>query len=342
MQLKKIEYQNYTFNLKQHFSNAKNQYSNKEAVIIKIFISESAIGYGEASPLSGFSKESIQEIIWGLESFIAGINFNCDYSIDELLELISVHCEKLPSLHFALDTAIYDLISKIQKKPIRKLLTKKKSTTVSFSNIYIKSNNLSINKNNILKYKLGLNDINEDIRNIKKLQHSNPLLKFRFDANRNYNEEDFMKIAIKLKQFPIDYFEEPINEPCENKLRRIKNKLDVKVAVDESLYDGKNYISWIENNLIDIVIIKPSIFGSYKKFFELFDICKKYHINMILSSSLENSIGNMATIHLAASADNQLVHGLNIHNFYDHLMYPLIYNKNDSAVSIENIIGLGI
>ena len=153
MKLKKIEYQSCIFDLKQNFSNAKNQYANKEIVIIKIYVSQSLIGYGEASPLQGFSKESFQEIIWGLESFIAGIDFNCDYSIDEFFNLISIHCEKLPSLHFGLDTAMYDLLSKMQATSISKLLSKQNANTVSFSNIYIKKNNIPINKNNILKYK---------------------------------------------------------------------------------------------------------------------------------------------------------------------------------------------
>ena len=63
---------------------------------------------------------------------------------------------------------------------------------------------------------------------------------------------------------------------------------------------------------------------------------------MILSSALENNIGNMATIHLAASINNQLAHGLNIHNFYDNFIYSPIYKENDSHINIENIIGLGI
>ena len=38
--------------------------------------------------------------------------------------------------------------------------------------------------------------------------------------------------------------------------------------------DGNNYLNWIENNLIDSVIIKPSIFGGYKKSLELYNLCK--------------------------------------------------------------------
>ena len=43
------------------------------------------IGYGEASPLIGFSKETIKEINWGIESFIAAIELNYNYSLERII-----------------------------------------------------------------------------------------------------------------------------------------------------------------------------------------------------------------------------------------------------------------
>ena len=58
------------------------------------------------------------------------------------------------------------------------------------------------------------------------------------------------------------------------------------------------------------------------------------NINIVLSSSLETGIGNLATIHLAASLNNDLSHGLNIHHFFNEFPYlppysnKFITNKN--------------
>ena len=342
MKIKNIYYSPYRNSLKQSFYNAKNKYSYKEGLIVELHSSNSMIGYGEASPLIGFSKETIKEINWGIESFIAAIELNYNYSLDELLNLVEIHCHNLSSLHFALDTAIYDLVGKIQKRPICKILNKESAQVIEFSNIYMPNNNTQPNENNIMKYKLGVNTTNQDIEILNTLIENNPSVKFRFDANRCYDKEDFIRIIHQLKKFKIDYFEEPLKKLSKYALIQIKNKLSVKIAIDESLYDGTNYVSWIENNLIDTVIIKPSIFGSYKKNFELFEKCKRYNINLILSSALENSIGNMATIHLAASINNKLAHGLNIHNFYNDFMYTPIYKENDSSINISKLIGLGI
>ena len=111
MKIKKIEQTTSTFNLNQKFCNAKTEYSTKENILIKI-ITDSVSGYGEISPLEKFSTETTQEIQWGLEAFMQSIDYNIDYSFNDLLVLAEIHCNHIPSLHFGIDTALYDIESK--------------------------------------------------------------------------------------------------------------------------------------------------------------------------------------------------------------------------------------
>ena len=345
MKITKVNYSTYKNYLKQIFCNSKNKYSYQESVMIELIIlnsSEPLIGYGEASILAGFSKESIQEINWGIESFIAAIDFNYNYSLEELLNLVEVQCCELPSLHFAIDTALYDLTGKLHNSPISKLLNKNSAELVEFSDIYISNNQIKNQQSHIIKYKLGINKINDDIQIINNLSDKNPKMQFRFDGNRLYTEIEFLEVLKKLKHININYFEEPLINLNSSILKKIKNEINVKIAIDESLYNGNNYLNWIKNNLIDSVIVKPSIFGGYKKNFELYNLCMAKNINVILSSALENSIGNMSTIHLAAAINNNFLHGLNIHNFFDDFIYPPPYSKNKTYVNINKFIGLGI
>ena len=345
MKIKKINYTPYKKSLKKSFYNSQNKYSYTEGVIIELIISHSSksiIGYGEASILAGFSSDNIQKINWGIESFIAGIEFGYDYSLDELLNLAEIQCHDLPSLHFAIDTALYDLTGKIQQLPLSTLLNIQSATSVEFSELYMPYNKPNFNQNLIMKYKLGVNEISDDIKILNDLVKNNQSIHFRFDANQLYTETEFFEVVKKLQHFNIDYFEEPIINLSSAVLKRINNTLTINIAIDESLYNGKNYLKWIENNWIHSVIIKPSIFGGYKKNFKLYKQCKAQNINIILSSSLEDSIGNMATIHLAASINNKLTHGLNIHNFYDKFVYTPVYLKNASSVNVDKLIGLGI
>ena len=106
MKIKKINCKPYTLKLNRAFYNAKCEYSFKEGFIIELII-DSILGHGDATPLQGFSKETIQEIRWTLQAFIEAIDSNIDYSFNEIIKLIEIHCSEIPSLHFAIDTALY-------------------------------------------------------------------------------------------------------------------------------------------------------------------------------------------------------------------------------------------
>ena len=336
MKINKIEYNEQQINLKNIFRNNQTEYSYKKSLIIQICTNE-CIGLGEASPLDGFSNETFQEIIWALELFIKSISFDTEYTFHELLNLAELHCAEIPSLHFAIDTAIYDIEGKKRQLPISKILNSECKNINFFSDLYIPNKSLNQIKSNTIKYKLGVRDINEDIK-IFNLIHDNKV-KLRLDANQGYTFEQFQKIYFKLSDYNIDYFEEPIKNLNSNILLKL-NK--IPIAIDESIYQNNEYKNWLKDGLINTLIIKPSIWGGYKKNFCLMKLAKEYNTKIILSTALENSIGNMATIHLAAALDNNLEHGLNIYNFYNTFITQPIYSKSDISISLNNIIGLGL
>ena len=140
----------------------------------------------------------------------------------------------------------------------------------------------------------------------------------------------------------MDFFEEPIKNPNLNKLKQLKSLLNVPIALDESIYKNKNYIDWIKNQLVDTLVIKPSLYGGYQDFLELYEIAKAYKLRFIVSSALESSIGNMATIQLSSILEDNLTHGINIHAFFDKFQYHPIYKKTDAIIDLQNIIGLGL
>ena len=266
MRIKKIQQTTSVFNLDQKFCNAKTQYSTKENILIEI-ITDSVSGYGEISPLEKFSTETMQEIHWGLEAFIQSIDYDINYSLNDLLVLAEIHCNQIPSLHFGIDTALYDIESKKNQASLSKFLSSASYDNIKFSSLYSNQSQKVKYHTQTIKYKLGVESINKDIQTLESIANNNKSIKFRLDANRHYTLEKFLEIYKKLKIFNIDYFEEPIQNPDLEKLKKLKNKFDFKIAIDESLYDGSNYNLWINEGLIDSMIIKPSILGSYKKNF---------------------------------------------------------------------------
>ena len=338
MRIKNIEYDKYKIQLKHVFKNHNREYSLRKGFIIKI-MSQSFVGKGEVAPLDGFSKENFQEIIWTLEDFIESIELNTEYTFNELLNLAEVHCSEIPSLHFAVDTALYDIEGQNRNLSIATILNPKCKNKINLSDMYTTNNQIKNIKSNYIKYKLGVNDLSHDIKILNTINAHNQSIKLRLDANQAYTLEEFQNIYKQLSHLNIEYFEEPIKAPNRYKLEKIK---DISIAIDESIYVNNNYHQWIESGLINTVIIKPSILGGFKKFNCLIKQCTKHNVKIVLSSALENSIGNMAIIQLAAALDNHISHGLNIYYFYDCFLSQPIYKKNQSNINLDNINGLGI
>ena len=337
MKIQKIYYDKYDINLAQKLKNSQQTYSSRQGIIV-YFENEFYKGKGEAAPLDGFSKENINDVIWNLESLISAIELNVDYEFQELLDLITIHCESCPSLHFAIDTALYDLESQKNNCSLAKLINANHRNNIRFCDFYLPNFNLKEIKSNFLKYKIGINSIKEDLILLNQIAKVKPSINFRIDANQAFEVQNFKKLADKLKNLNIEYYEEPISNLSTKNLKLISN---YNIALDESISNPK-FDKWIKDKLIRYVILKPSIYGGFKKNLELIEKCNSNNIKIIFSSSLETTIGNMSTIHLAATINNPEFHGINIHNFYTKFNIQPIYSKNQKEICIKNIIGLGV
>ena len=111
MIFKKIEAIKYHQNLNRVLKNSQNSYTEREGYIIKLYFDDYC-GYGEASPLPFFSRETIKQVEWSIEELKAGLAENQRYNTEELLTVFEIFSKDCPSLNFALDIALYDILSK--------------------------------------------------------------------------------------------------------------------------------------------------------------------------------------------------------------------------------------
>ena len=89
MIIKQLDLLPYELKLKNKFKNSKNIYFKKNGFVIKI-VTDNYLGLGDVSYLQGFSKETLQEINWGFQSFKQSIGNNENYSFTELIKLSKV------------------------------------------------------------------------------------------------------------------------------------------------------------------------------------------------------------------------------------------------------------
>ena len=111
--LTKIKIFSYELPLVQSLKNSQGSYVSSKGYVIKLFIDDQC-GCGEASPLFNFSKETLRQILWAFEELKTALEYNQEYSKEEFLEIFKIFSNHLPSLRFALDVALYDVLSQCQ------------------------------------------------------------------------------------------------------------------------------------------------------------------------------------------------------------------------------------
>ena len=335
MKFKKLETTRYHRNLNKVFKNSQNSYTERFGCIIKLYF-DNYCGCGESSPLPFFSIENIKQVEWAIEELKAGLVVNQKYSKKELLTIFEVFSKKCPSLNFALDVALYDILSQRENLPLSKYLNKNAIQKINFSAIGLDKAPMDSS----IKIKFGVEDVNEDIKAINNISKKYPHVSLRIDFNRLCDLKEAIFICNELKECNIEYIEEPLKFPLEKDYTQLKNSIQFPIALDESIIDG-SYKHLIDLNLIDYAILKPALFGGIKKINQLNLYLKKYKVRLIISSSLQEKIGNFAEINLASSLELSSQHGLNNYAFFDN-KYDVPYNKNDLSINLDRLVGLGV
>tara|TARA_Y100000590_G_scaffold428005_1_gene538863 strand:- start:7921 stop:8943 length:1023 start_codon:yes stop_codon:yes gene_type:complete len=331
-----IQSERYDVCLINPFRNAKTNIKNRSGLYVRLFIDDFC-GCGEAAPLSPYSNETLAEISWAFEELKIALKDNSHYLKDDLLDLFELYARDMPSLHFALDISLYDIMAQKEKISLAKYLNFNNLNEVKFSSVYNGAINKSFKK---VKVKFGLNDIDKEINFLYELfnQYNNKV-QFRIDANQAYSIDEFLYLLNEIKKINIEYIEEPLSNLNQENLESIKRISDIPIAIDESIFSS-NYKALSESHLIDYAIIKPSLYGGLNSIFKLVNFFKRHDIKIIFSSALNTKIGNLSNIHLASALKLNNCHGLNEHAFFRLGQMP--YGPNDSTIKVDKLEGLGV
>jgi len=314
-------------------------FTHHEGFVIKIKSNE-IIGYGESSPLPGFSIESLKEVSYALESYrLAVVNLG-ETSIDELLSFISVQCDGYPSVEFGLETAIYDLESQIEGKSFSQYLNPNASYTIKSNGIvgiHSPAENYST-----MKVKVGFRNLFDELNHLDKLTAKfGQDVKFRIDANGSMDLPRAIRFCKEVEKFNIEYIEQPLPKHELEDLTELRNHTTIPIAVDESLTDLYSATKIIEAQAADIFIIKPTISGGFNTCKKIVDLSSSEKIKTIITSSLEGPIGLSACAHFASALSVKEVCGLSTGALFEESI-PQPFSIKNGIIEHAQKPGLGV
>ena len=291
-----LDYHLFNLELKESLPVVNSNIYSRKGIYLTLKKNGSIQAIAEASPLPGLSKEALETVLKIIQKIILATPQFTLHSLDQkILEL-----NKYPSLQFALNTLYLQLNSTIKSSKVKThTFIKKICTNTPFENKYI-------------KYKIGLNNINNDIANINKIIKVHPDIKFRLDANFRLSLKQLCFFFSKIKKENIDYIEDPCK--IEN-LNEFYNLTNINYALDTPSIN----IEKPDNlNGLSALIVKPSLIGTVNN---INNLKKKFNVKrIVLSSSYETKIGIQGLLNYAQIISPQEIHGLNTEHFFKYFI----------------------
>lgn len=119
--------------------------------------------------------------------------------------------------------------------------------------------------------------------------------RIRLDANAGWTLEDATRALGRLVAYDIDYVEQPCAELQD--LQRLREQVEVRIAVDESVRIGGVAMSELES-IADVVIVKVGPIGGVRAGLRL---VADWPGEVVVSGALDSSVGLAAGVALAAA-----------------------------------------
>ena len=282
-------------------------YTHREGVWIKLKCANFT-GVGEASPLPGFSTETLKEVHYALEGFHQAINGE-DLDREELFLLINIHSQNTPSMRFALETAIYDILAKEEELPLAKFLNTNAVSEIAvngMAGVHHPGDGFTV-----MKVKVGFRNLFDEIENMEYLSElfGNEVF-FRLDCNGTFDLPKAIRFCKEMEKFNIDYIEQPLPADNLEDLAELTYHTEIPIAVDESLTDFQSAEKIIEEQAAHVFVIKPMVSGGFTECKKIINLARTENIRIVITSSLETSIGRTACLHLALANEITEVCGL--------------------------------
>ena len=283
---------------------------HREGLLLRLDGEDGASGWGETSPLPGFSRESLPDAareLRGLAACIVGEDVTGDgVGADGGLTSLLDSTDLAPSVRFGLELAARNLHAAASNATLPAVISPDYRRTVPVIGLLAGSPDEVLEGARrmrkagyeAVKLKVGGRAVAEDaglVRAVKVALGENVSL--RLDANRAWSLDEAREFARGIEGLRVEYVEEPLADPAG--LEGFSRETGVVVALDESLV-GMDPGSLAEHVYAGAVVIKPSLLGGLTLALRLADRAVSLGMRPVVSSAYETGVGTAALVALAA------------------------------------------
>lgn len=281
-------------------------------VLVKLYTDNDIIGFGEASPFPPFSGETPETILNVIHKYLGSVVVGEDpFNLEKILYKMDKVLPGNMTAKAGIDIALHDIIGKILKIPVYRLLGGlfQEKVPLSFS-IATQDTKKDVEKTlelvekglKIFKIKTAVLSPTQDIERVGAIRNAVGYdIDLRVDANQGWTPDVAISTIKKLEKFELTYIEQPVPYWDIRGMVRVKEAVSTPILADESAYTVQDAIRIITEKAADIISIKIAKPGGLYNSKKLASIAEAANIPCYAGAMLESGVGIAASLHFAAS-----------------------------------------
>jgi len=242
----------------------------REGILIRLENSVGAVGWGDAAPLAGWSAETLEDVLAAIRS--GESEEQAPSSLVCAIEAARSSVEKYGRWS-----------SRVARLPLNTLLDG------SFQEMLERAGSALARGCRYFKIKVaGISpeDLPSLLRRISAM--ANERCRFRIDPNRAWEFDPTLRVAEMLKEYPVDYFEEPLRDF--SNLPELIKQCPVGIALDETLRDiSPSELAAFKG--ASALVLKPTLMGGFKVCRDFADAGAALGMASVVSACYESGVG---------------------------------------------------
>jgi O-succinylbenzoate synthase len=311
---------------------------HREGLLLELAGEGGMVGWGETSPLPGFSRESLEkatEQLRGLASSMVGREMTDGWIAqdgDFSRELDSM--DLAPSVRFGFELALWDLYAASRGRSLHEVVAPRLAGTVPV-NALISSSDAALEEARrsrsagyeAVKLKIGGRAVEEDVELVRAVNEVlGDAVTLRLDANRAWSLDEAERFVRGAAGLGFEYVEEPLADPAQ--LPSFARSCGVPVALDESLIRMEPE-ALEDHEYARAVVLKPTLLGGISRTLRFAECASRLGMETVISSAYETGVGTAALVALAAGVGGGVPAGLDT---YRRLARDVLRPRLDLAV----------
>ena len=350
MKIKQVEVFGLEIDLKVPFIISYDRYDVMPTILTRIETESGYVGWGEAVPdqhVTGETWDSTIEVIYHeLASLVIG---ELPFNINLIHKKMNEEMKDVPGAKAAIDLALYDLMGKISKQPVYRLIGGKSHQKLDIPQVISILSPEEMTKEakeyaeqefKHIEIKVGT-DPDTDIKRIQMVRQAlSDHVRLRVDANQGWTVNEAIYVIRQTKDCQVDWYEQPTKAGDHEAMAEVRRATFANIVADESVHQMSDLIELMKVRGADYINIKLMKTGGIYPALKLANLAEEQSIPCQVGSMVETAIGTMAGAHLSIS--QQIIHS-------NEMVGPLMFKEDvarmeyrDRTLVVHDRPGYGI